>query len=210
MNMTPFDAYRTYLGIKRYFSDEKCTVPSPPRNVKYETFERRNDAKMFHTLCKKYTKDKDIVNLYVSNMLVYTTCWIGDLLTEECETNYKEWKKRAESLDYMFEIDMGTIAEFLHTNNLSFKDLFAPSETSIPHITKLLLKKSIIPETYTILDILINFSKPLDSYYSSNIVWKTLTNRFNKYKAFMTISEEQEKKYRKLVLLKLKQKRIQI
>jgi len=210
MNMTPFDAYRTYLGIKRYFMSEKTTVVSAPRNVKYETFERRNDAKLFHSLCKKYHSDKDIVNLYVSNMLVYTDCWVGDLLSEECEANYKEWKRRSESLDYMFEIDLGVIAEFLSNNNLKFKDLFTPSESSIPHITKLLLKKMIIPETYTILDILINFSKPLDSYYSTNIVWKTLTNRFNKYKAFMTISTEQEKKYRKIVFMKMKQARIDI
>ena len=203
MKMTPFDAYRTYLGIKRYFLSEDMQGFFPSKNVKYETFIQRNDAKMFHALCNKYQKDEDIVNLYVSNMLIYTDCWIGDLLSPECEANYTEWKRRSESLDYLFAADCTTIAAFLSKNKLSFDDLFKPAASGIPYISKMVARKTIIPETYAILDIILDFSEPLNKYYSNNIIWKTLTLRYNKYKAFLSLTNEQMKKYEMALLSKL-------
>ena len=209
MIMTPFDAYRTYLGIKRYFLAENVDSISPPRNVSYDSFQRRNDAKMFSSLCKKYEKDEDIVNLYVSNLLVYSDCWVGDLLTQECEANYTEWKKRRESMDYQFAADCATIAEYLHNNGLSFNDLFLPRKNSLPLITKMISRKTITPETYSILDIMLRFSHNLNEHYKNDLIWKTITSRYNKYKMFFSLDYIKIKKYKNTLLSKLQAYNIQ-
>lgn len=202
MNLTPFDAYRIYLGLKRFFSTAKVLRFSPVKNVKYSTFTRRNDFRMFITLCKKYTTDEEIIGLYVSNLLVYTDCWIGDLLTPECEQTYMKWKGRNESLDYHFGLDCDSIVRYINENELTFEDLFAPN-SGIPHISKMLIAKLITPETYAILDILLQFGDRLSVHYKDNIVWETLTLRYTKYRAFMNITDEQKKKYKQTLLSKL-------
>ena len=204
MIMTPFDAYRTYLGIKRYFLSEDMQSITPPRNVSYDSFQRRNDAKMFASLCNKYQNDEDIVNLYVSNLLVYSDCWVGDLLTQECESNYTEWKKRRERMDYQFEADCTTIAEYLNSNGLSFDDLFLPRKNSLPLITKMISRKTITPETYAILDIILQFSSNLNEHYKNDLIWKTITSRYNKYKMFFSLDHMKIKKYKSTLLSKLK------
>jgi hypothetical protein len=107
-------------------------------------------------------------------------------------------------MDYQFEADCSTIAEYLNSNGLSFDDLFLPRKNSLPLITKMISRKTITPETYAILDIILQFSRNLNEHYKNDLIWKTITSRYNKYKMFFSLDYTKIKKYKSTLLSKLK------
>ena len=74
--------------------------------------------------------------------------WIKDLLDEECEKNRIEWKKRSESLTYLFKNDCRIIVEYMDKYKIEFDALFKAQKSKYPIIVDLLLKNEIVGDSF--------------------------------------------------------------
>jgi hypothetical protein len=195
--MDAFTVYKTYLGVKSHFTSASYDYTKYGNvKAKHSTFLSRKDRYFFEKISKKY-RDDQIVNLFVSNFLVDENVWIGDFLTTRLEEVYKEWCKRNESIEYNYQQDVETICNYLENNNQKFDDLFS-CEATHPEIFKLLMRKQINPETYVILDFILEFNKQFDRKLSEDAAYNSMSLKFKKYKCFLKINNI--KQYKKVLL----------
>lgn len=182
--MTDFETYKTYLAFKNHFTKENYDYFKycGRSRASKESFYKRKDRYFFERLSRQKSDD-EIKAYFVAN---FTECddperlWIGDII-KNGEDIYNEWVKKSQSLFYLFKTE---IQEFINKDN--FEDLFECKSGSHPEILKKYLRKVVSLETFTILDLLLNFSKDFDKKLLDP-VWKTVSLRIKKYKPFINI-----------------------
>jgi len=139
----------------------------------------RNDAYSFAKLAKK----DDYINLIMSNLLINKNIWVRDLLDSEGEARYTNWRKRVESLGYIFK------SELAHLDD-EYKRNFISKDGQHPHVMTLFLQRKISLETFTILA----HSANIFSYWQEKVVDKHVSfdiiNKSRKYKPFLDYNEE--------------------
>jgi hypothetical protein len=109
--------------------------------------------------------------------------WIGEII-ESGEQNYSNWLKRSQSLSYLFKTESEV---FL--NRETFDSLFEIKGSSHPEILKKYLQNAISIETFTIMDMILNFTKKFDKKLIDP-VWESVSLRIKKYKSFLNIDKE--------------------
>ena len=139
----------------------------------------RNDAYSFAKLANK----DDPQGLILSNLLINKNVWVRDLLDSEGEARHTNWRKRIESLGYIFK------SELAHLND-EYKRNFISRDGQHPLVMTLLLQKKISLETFTILA----HSANIFSYWQEKVVDKHVSfdiiNKSKKYKPFLDYNEE--------------------
>ena len=171
-----FNAYVKFLALKKHFTTDNYDYFKYNGKVRanYETFMSRNDAYSFAKLAKK----DDPEGLILSNLLINKNIWVRDLLDSEGEARYINWRKKIESLGYVFK------SELAHLND-EYKQNFISRDGQHPLVMTLLLQKKISLETFTILAFMAN----IFSYWSEKVVDKHVSfdiiNKSKKYKPFL-------------------------
>ena len=191
--MDALGAYKTYIAIKNHFNSKTYDYfkYNGRTRASVKAFEKRSDRYFFHKLAKR----SDCVNFLASNFLD-GDCWVGDLVNEQiAEKNYRKWKKRIESLSYIYTNDL----EKLHND---FNSNLIVNEGQHPYLFKLYLRKQISPETILIINDLTNCFKMWNKKIEDKVIWPTEYLKLKKYRPFFTIDLE---KYRSLTLDKFKQ-----
>jgi len=176
--MEPFDGYKYYMAIKLHF--ESDTYDAKKYNYKTsvspQSFWKRKDKYHFAKIAKKFNTPDELIEFYVSQF-TDNNKWIGDML--EGDEVYLSWKKRKESLSYVFNNDINTLAEKV----TKFDDLFKIN--THPLIIKEYLSGSICLETVVILDKLVGFMKRANKEISETIVWPDVSRLISKYHSFV-------------------------
>lgn len=176
-----FNAYVKFLALRKHFTTDSYDYFKYNGKVRAnrETFMSRPDAYSFAKLAKK----DDYVNLIMSNLLINNKVWVRDLLDSECEARHTNWKKRVESLGYIFK------SELAHCDD-EYKRNFISRDGQHPLVMTLLLQKKISLETFTILA----HSANIFSYWQEKVVDKHVSfdiiNKSRKYKPFLDYNEE--------------------
>jgi len=186
-----FDAYKIYLALKQHFTGDYDFFKYSG-NVKANTnsFLKRKDRFFFRKLSKKYERN-ELINYFVSNFILSDT-WIGNLLSQESENNYVEWKKRNESLSYVFRSDLLTIHDYCGIRHVPYNDLLLVQQGH-PPLLKLLLQKKITLESFIILDDILHFTRYWNKELN-DIVWEETRMRANKYKSFVKFNKMEMRK----------------
>jgi hypothetical protein len=179
-----FDAYKTYLALKRHFtSDYDYFKYNGKVRAGVESFLKRNDKFFFRKLAKKYD-EKELVDFFVSNFIVSDN-WIGNLISQESEDNYVRFKKRQESLSYHFDTELRWLVDHCRDHDLELNKLLLVENNNHPLLLKFLLQKKISIDTIIIMDSVLNFlhhwGKNLD-----DIVWEEKKRLIIKYNKFLT------------------------
>ena len=197
--MTPFDCYKTYIAMKSHFTKDSYDYQRYgnrlPR-LKVTSFYKRKDRFWFEKLSRN-KDDKEVVEFFVSNFITCTDpskLWIGEMIREG-ESRYTDWKKRTQSLTYLFKEETGSI--FADNN---FNGMFSLEGTSHPQILKEYLKDNISIETLVILDRILEFRKDWDKKLQDP-VWETVSRRVRKYTPFLNIDVFRYKKILKEVVI---------
>jgi hypothetical protein len=142
-----FKAYRYYIALKLHFTKDKFNVFENNGNVKgsYETFQARNDSYLFEKLGKRHPADHELIQFYVSNMVLGDASTIyNDGVAEE---NFKQWLGWKESITYNFKEDLHKLELEVEKNGYSADELFNCTLNDFPIIIKLYLGKQINPIT---------------------------------------------------------------
>ena len=114
----------------------------------------------------------------------------------EGEGRYTAWKKRNQSLTYIFKEE----AEKLF-NDSNFDSMFIMDGTTHPQMLKEYLRDNVSIETMVILNKILGYQNQWDKKLSDP-VWETVSLRIKKYTPFLNIDVFRYKKILKEVVLK--------
>jgi hypothetical protein len=196
--MMPFDAYRCYLSMKNHFTKDKYDYHKyrGKSRATVQSFYKRKDRFWFEKLARNKS-DQEVVEFFVSNFITCTDpgkLWIGEMI-KDGEGRYTEWKKRNQSLSYVFKEETETLF-----SDGNFDSMFAMDGTRHPQILKEYLRKNISIETLVILDKILGFRENFDSHLKDP-VWETVSMRIKKYSPFLNIDVQRYKQILKQVVL---------
>lgn len=182
-----FQAYQTYLALKRHFTTNSYDYFKYRGKVKVslDAFLKRNDRYTFARLERAYPKD--LVPFLVSNLVEDPNAWVGNL----SETTFAKWKKRQESLTYKTTEELRAINDYLVENDLEFDKLFDPRK-EIPELLLMLMRKEVSYETVIILNSAIGFL-PHWYKYIDDFVWSNQKQVLQKYSPFVSFDKEKMK-----------------
>ena len=183
MRMEAIDAYRTYLAIKNHFTLDTYDYfkYNKKSKVSLDTFLKRKDKIFFAKLGNR--KDAYLESFLVANFLYQTNMWVGELLSDECEERYKNWKRRQESLSYHFKNEMEFVSDL---SSKEFNALFTPVDGNHPEIIQKYMRKEISLETLCILDNILKFIHKSDKIISDPI-YIDISKLCKKYQPFLKV-----------------------
>ena len=145
-----------------------------------QSFYKRKDRFWFEKLSRN-KDDKEVIEFFISNFITCTDpskLWIGEMIREG-EGRYTAWKKRTQSLSYVFKQEMEII---LADHNLD--SAFIGS--GHPPVLKLYLSGDISLETLVICDRILGYRSDFDRRLKDP-VWETVSLRMKKYSPFLNI-----------------------
>lgn len=182
-----FDAYTLYLGIKLHFHSEDYNFIRYNGKVKADinSFLKRKDKYHFGKLFKTYKQE--LQDFYIANLSVKDQ-WAGELLNEEAERTYKEWKKRNQKLSYMFETE---VSDLLRKKNIN--QVLEVKNGQHPILLKEHMRKNVSLETMAIMDTIVNYTKQWEKLITEKVVYPAFHLRIRKYRCFLTIDEKKYK-----------------
>ena len=191
VKMTPFDVYKTYLGLKNHFTKDKYDYHKycGKTRASLQSFYKRKDRYWFEKMSRQ-KNDKEVVDFFVSNFVESgDNTWIGELIREG-ESAYVKWQKRIQSLSYLFREEVENMMV-----NTDLDSLFAIKNGQHPQILKLHLQGHISIETLIILNRILSFRSNFDKKLEDP-VWESISKTMKKYDPFLNIDIF---KYRKIL-----------
>ena len=195
--MMPFDAYRCYLSLKNHFTKDHYDYHKYRGKTRatVQAFYKRKDRFWFEKFARS-KNDKEVEEFFVSNFIYSTdpaTMWIGEMI-KEGEGRYQEWKKKTQSLSYIFKEEVENVFE-----EQKVDDVFNCSKGH-PPILKSYLGGDTSLETMVICDIIFGYGKDFDKRLNDP-VWETVSRKIKKYKPFLNINVPRYKKILKEVVI---------
>lgn len=191
MSVDPFDSYRLYQSLKLHFETDSYDA------VKYnfktsatpQSFFKRRDKFFFAKVGKKVSNQQELVNFYVANF-INEVAWVGEMVNEEGERNYAQYKKIHESLSYNFQNDI---------NNLdgSLDVLLTAVNGEHPPIIKRYLQGDILLESVAILNKMTGFMNRANKQITETLLWPDVYRKVTKYQSFVN---PDIKKCKKIIL----------
>jgi T4 gene Gp59 loader of gp41 DNA helicase/T4 gene Gp59 loader of gp41 DNA helicase C-term len=179
--MDALDAFKTYVSLKRHFTSDSYDYIkyNGKINVTYDSFIKRNDKIFFAKLGKR--KGEYLVDFLVSNFIIDPKVWIGELLSEEAEANYKDWKRRVESMSYLFDNEISFLENI---DEQQLNDLFEIKDKQHPKIIRMFLQRQFSVETLIALNEIFGFLPRYDKVLSDPI-YKEVSHLCKKYRPFL-------------------------
>lgn len=196
--MEAIDAYKIYVALKNHFTLDSYDYfkYNKKTNVSYDSFLKRKDKIFFAKLGNR--KKDYLEDFLVANFIYQTNIWIGELLSDECEERYKDWKQRQESLTYHFVNDLYFIGD-LSANE--FNELFYSIHGNHPKIIQMYFRKEISLETLVIFDTILKFMHTSDKSINDPI-YREVSKLCKKYQPFLRFDKMKMKSSLKQLVLK--------
>ncbi len=182
--MDPFDSYKLYNALKLHFETDSYDAVkyNYKSNVTPSSFFKRKDKYFFAKLAKKY--DKNLKEFYISQFK-NTETYVGDMMDEEAEKNYLDFKRIQESIHRVFSIDINK----LNDQEQKFDKLFESDKGQLPLVIKLWMQEEISLETIVILNSILGFIPRESKKISDTIIWPDTKRLIEKYTPFVNYSK---------------------
>jgi hypothetical protein len=195
--MMPFDAYREYLALKNHFTKDSYDYFKycGKSRATVQSFYKRRDRFWFEKIARQKT-DQEVVDFFVSNFITCTDpskLWIGEMIREG-DQRYEEWKKKNQSLSYIFKQETQSLFE-----GKKVDEVFKCSKGH-PLILKNFLSGNISLETLVIYDKIFLFGKNFDKKLQDP-VWESVSMKMKKYSPFIHIDVQRYKSILKEIIL---------
>ena len=202
-----FKAWKTYHGMYLHFTGSydyfkyfgNATWGTIASMEKYfAKFEHQTGFSwqrgFFTSLGKKMTKEHDLIYYYLSQLTrgkMYPSEFLDDY--------YDEYRIKMESFTLHLQRNMKVVVEYMKEYDLKFNELFECDGINHPPILKLLLGEDISLETFTVLDIILGFTKILDKKLIDPI-WRDQKALCYNYKPFLEVNVDEKRRLIRRVL----------
>ena len=178
-----YEAFGLYESLKLHFTKDSYDFfkYNGKTNISVTAFENRKDKYHFYKLSRKFSQRDELVSFIVANFLEKETLWVGDLLTEEAESNHRNYQKVLQSLSYIFENDCKTI----------FGDGSDPNEKikvvdgDYPILLYSTLQKETNFVTFCILAKILGFLPMWNKKIADTIRWPNFHRKVMKFASFL-------------------------
>ena len=186
--MIPLDVYRTYLSVRNHFTNDNYNFFKFGGKTKASSgaFEKRRDRYIFDKVSKDY-KDDEVALLFVSNFIAKEKFWIGNTLSEESRNIYTMWRKKIQSLSYIFENDVKAIIDEINDREIDFDSVFKIQDGQHPIILRLTLADRISLESFLILNKILDFFPQFNRRIEETIIWPDFYKKCVKYEPFVKV-----------------------
>jgi len=148
----------------------------------------------FTSLGKKMTKEHDLIYYYLSQLTRgknYPTEFLDDY--------FDEYRIKMESFSLHLQRNMKVVVEYMKEYDMKFNELFECDGINHPPILKLLLGEDISLETFTVLDIILGFTKIVDKKLIDPI-WRDQKTLCYNYKPFLEVNVDEKRRLIRKVL----------
>jgi hypothetical protein len=195
--MTGYETFGLYQALKLHFTQESYDFfkYNGKTNVSVTTFENRKDKYHFYKLSRRLAQKDDMIDFIVANLVEDEKTWVGSLLMQESEVNYRKHQKVIQSMSYTFENDCKLIFGdcILNPNEVLMTD------GDYPVLLKKGLQKSVNIESVCLLNNMLGFVPMWSKKIADTIHWPNYRMKLLKYSAFIP---KDDVKY-KLILKKV-------
>lgn len=180
-----YEAYKYYVALKMHFSSNydyfkyngKTRVNAPDK------FMTRRDVIWF----KRLAKQKNYREKILANLLDDINIWIRDISeSERAEEVFWEWKKRQESLSYVFSNDLKKL-------DPDFDDNIIVRNGQHPELIRLYSGGDICIETMVIIDDLVRCFDYWDRVVKDTIIYPEVKRKVRKYGPFLEYDKQKMK-----------------
>ena len=156
--MTEFEAYKMYLALRAHFQTDEYDVIEKQGRIRasQKGFVGSGKAFGFRRLTKLY-KDAEICDFMVANFTAGDR-W-GGIFDADASRQYQSWKRRVESLRYIFNQDLDRLYSMAQDDNC---DLTAFDTGHHPLVLRAYFGGHICLETLVILDAILGFREQFD------------------------------------------------
>jgi hypothetical protein len=195
---TGFAAYAIYNAIHLHFTSSSYNFQkyNGKTNVSKDSFLKRKDKYHFYKLSRKYSIE-ELKDFFIANFLDTSVKWVGDISGEEGEKSYLKWKKRKESLSYIFQNDI----DFLLDQVKKPDHLLVVKSGNYPKLLEVTMQGRVEVETTCILNDMMNFLPMWNKKITDDIIWPDWRMKIDKYTPFI---EYNKTKYKLLLTKKIK------
>lgn len=194
--MDALEAYKLYIAVKNHFTIDTYDMFKYNRkvNVTMNSFLKRKDRIFFAKLGNR--KEEYLEEFLIANFLHDPKIWVGELLSEECENRYKEWKRKQESLSYVFKNEISFMEGW---GSEKLNSWFVFSVGDHPNIIKMYLRNEMSLETLSILNSIFDFMSCYDKKINDPI-YKGVSQLCRKYQPCLRVDvQKQKRQLRQLV-----------
>lgn len=180
--MTGYETFELYQALKLHFTQESYDFLkyNGKTNVSVTAFENRKDKYHFYKLSRRLAQKNDMIDFIVANLVENENTWVGFLLQEESEVNYRKHQKVIQSLSYTFESDCQKMFAGVEDPNSMIM-----TNGDYPILLKKSLQKVIEIETLCILNHILGFIPMWTERIDDTIHWPNYRMKVLKYSAFI-------------------------
>ena len=180
--MTGYEAFCLYNSLKLHFNSDSYDYfrYNGKVNTSVGAFENRKDKWHFYKLSRRFTNVDICRDFLVANLVHNHDVWVGHLLTNEADVEYRKRQKVIQSLTYTFTNEIGSLM-----NHSSPNDLFISQEGQYPELLQKLLHDEISIETVCILNQLLQFLPTWDKKITDTIHYPNISRKIKKYTPFV-------------------------
>lgn len=185
--MNAFETYVSYLAMKAHFTQKNYDYIKYNGKIRanVKSFETRRDKYAF----EKLSKMDDVETRILSNFLVNPKTWIGNIISSEGQTIYKQHIKKTQSLTRLFTLEIKKLKNDFNSN-------FIVEDGQWPFIVRLCKSKEISIETLIIINDIINVFPYWNKEIEDTIIWPIMYNQVTKYSPFL---QKDKKKFKKIL-----------
>lgn len=176
-----YEAFTLYHGLKLHFSGKYDFIKyNGKTNVNKDQFMLRKDKYSFYKLSRKY-KREELFGFYISNFLINTNIWVGDLMQDDADQEYKKWLKAQQSLSYIFDQNLNHLFDLVEMP----EDMLKVVDGQYPLLYNEYLQGKVNLETIIILNDIMNFFPMWKKKVADDIVFPDFITKCEKYKPFL-------------------------
>ena len=181
--MTGYEAFGLYESLKIHFTKESYNFfkYNGKTNVSITAFENRKDKYHFYKLSRKYNNRDDLISFIVANLIVKDNLWVGDLLTEDAEVNFRNHQKVIQSFSYIFENDCRKVFDSQANPN----DALKVFNGDYPSLLTMTYRKEIHIETFAMLAAILQFMDVWSKQINDTIRWPDFKRKIQKFMPFL-------------------------
>lgn len=183
MSVTGYEAFVLYQAIKLHFTTDSYDFfkYGGKSRISVDSFENRKDKYHFYKLSRRLTNRDDLIMFLVANFVHNEKVWVGELLTDESETIYRDRQRVLQSLSYIFENDCRKVFEGVDNPNAVLQS----EDGDYPKLLTMALRKEIEIETLCLLGGILKFLPAWSKRINDTIRWPEYRRKLEKYAAFI-------------------------
>ena len=170
--MSAYETYCLFLALKNHFTTKSYDYfkYSGKTNASQDSFMSRKDRFHYQRLCRKCNDDQ--MKDYIISNLIKGKLWVGDLLDDEAEQNYKDYTKRKQAFTYQFSNEIDKLFSSVKVPS----DVFDIKKNQYPIILNKYLSGELCIEFLCVLNNLIQFvDKFNDKIGTDDVIWSKIS-----------------------------------